>query len=320
MATTEAEKPPTQGERGSEEQEQNKEHSAKSEGDSKEQDGPQKQLERPSAHQIYKQVATSGREELKRSSTALAISGIAGGTFMGLTALGTAIAMNLLGDSPAAQFIAKMFYPIGFIVVMIGRAQLFTENTLYPVALVLAERRHLWNTLRLWSIVLPCNIVGAFVFSLLAAKTPAISLGVLHALNHLGVQAVSHPASTVFWTGVFAGWMIATAAWLVSGSHSVTGSILIIWLLTFIVGLGDFAHCIATSSGDPYHGPQPLEVASGAAYLHVAAGFAVAGQYLRRRRHGHAHRVWTGDPRRRKGQRQVIPEWNRAAFPGPPNR
>ena len=34
-----------------------------------------------------------------------------------------------------------MFYPIGFIVVILGRAQLFTENTLYPVALVLAEKK-----------------------------------------------------------------------------------------------------------------------------------------------------------------------------------
>jgi formate-nitrite transporter family protein len=36
-------------------------------------------------------------------------------------------------------------------------------------------------------------------------------------------------------------------AWLVSGSHSITGSVAIIWSLTFIVGLGHFAHCIATS-------------------------------------------------------------------------
>jgi formate/nitrite transporter FocA (FNT family) len=43
------------------------------------------------------------------------------------------------------------------------------------------------------------------------------------------------------------GWIIALAAWLVSGSHSITGSVMIIWMLTLIVGLGNFAHCIATS-------------------------------------------------------------------------
>ena len=43
------------------------------------------------------------------------------------------------------------------------------------------------------------------------------------------------------------GWIIATVAWLVSGSHSMTGSVMVIWMLTFVVGLGNFAHCIATS-------------------------------------------------------------------------
>jgi formate/nitrite transporter FocA (FNT family) len=51
----------------------------------------------------------------------------------------------------------------------------------------------------------------------------------------------------VFWSAVVGGWMIAMVAWLVSGSHSITGSVAVIWALTFIVGAGHFAHCIATS-------------------------------------------------------------------------
>lgn len=208
----------------------------------------QKDLARPTAHQIYQQVAANGRDEIKRSNSALAISGLAGGIFMGLTGLGTAVVLAMLGESTAARFIAKLFYPLGFIVVIIGRSQLFTENTLYPVALVLAERRHLWNTLRLWSIVLPANIIGAFAFALLCAHTHALPDAALQSLVTLGAEALAHPAATIFWSGVFGGWIIATTAWLVSGSHSVTGSVLLIWLLTSVVGLGNFAHCIATSS------------------------------------------------------------------------
>lgn len=209
--------------------------------------GAQQNLSRPTAHQIYQQVAASGRDEIHRSGSALAISGLAGGIFMGLTALGTAVVLGMLGESAAAHFIAKLFYPLGFVVVIIGRAQLFTENTLYPVALVLAERRHLWATLRLWSIVLPANILGAFVFALLCAHTAALQQPTLHALVNLGGEALAHPSAAIFWSGVFGGWIIATTAWLVSGSHSITGSVLIIWLLTSVVGLGNFAHCIATS-------------------------------------------------------------------------
>ena len=207
----------------------------------------QKNLSRPTAEEIYKQVASNAREELKRSSIALAISGFAGGTFMGLSALGTAIALAMLGHSLGDQMISRMFYPLGFIVVIIGRAQLFTENTLYPVALVLAEKREFWNTMRLWAVVLPSNVLGALAFASLVSLTPALNPHFVDALTQLGMEAVANPWPTVFWSGVMGGWIIALAAWLVSGSHSITGSVMIIWMLTFIVGLGNFAHCIATS-------------------------------------------------------------------------
>jgi formate/nitrite transporter FocA (FNT family) len=207
----------------------------------------QKNLARPSAEEIYEQVASNARQELKRSSVALAISGFAGGSFMGLSALGTAIALAMLGHTPGAQMIARLFYPLGFIVVIVGRAQLFTENTLYPVALVLAEKREVWNTLRLWAVVLPSNVLGALAFAALVSLTPALNPHVVDALTQLGLDAIANPWATVFWSGVMGGWIIALAAWLVSSSHSITGSVMIIWMLTFIVGLGNFAHCIATS-------------------------------------------------------------------------
>ena len=212
----------------------------------------QKHLERPSAQDIYEQVASNARQELGRSSVSLAISGLAGGVFMGLSALGNAVVLALLTSggvtpSPSAQFIAKMFYPLGFIAVILGRSQLFTENTLYPVALVLAEKNHFWKTMKLWAVVLPFNVIGALLFATLAVRTTALPGPAVHSLVQLGLDAMHHPAATVFWSGVMGGWIIATVAWLVSGSHSITGSVLIIWMLTFVVGLANFAHCIASA-------------------------------------------------------------------------
>jgi formate/nitrite transporter FocA (FNT family) len=216
------------------------------------QEQPQKNLERPSAQDIYEQVANNARQELGRSSVSLAISALAGGIFMGLSALGNAIALAVLtpaGAAPSeqAQFIAKMFYPLGFIAVILGRAQLFTENTLYPVALVLAEKDHFWKTMKLWAVVLPFNVLGALAFATIATRTSALPGPAVHSLLQLGIEALHHPASAVFWSGVMGGWIIATVAWLVSGSHSITGSVLIIWMLTFVVGMANFAHCIASS-------------------------------------------------------------------------
>ncbi len=217
------------------------------ESDGSDESSTQKSLERPSAEQIYRQVLHNAQDELKRTSVSLAISAYAGGIFMGLSALGTAIAIGLLGSGPVAGFCARLFYPLGFIVVILGRAQLFTENTLYPVALVLATKKYLAQTARLWAIVLPMNILGALTFAALAGYTHALQPKVLDALVQLGLDSTAHPAATVFWSGVMGGWIIATVAWLVSSSHSITGSVMVIFMLTFVVGLGGFAHCIAAS-------------------------------------------------------------------------
>jgi formate/nitrite transporter FocA (FNT family) len=207
----------------------------------------QTELDRPTAGDIYEQVSRNARHELERSIVSLFISGVAGGITMGLTALSTSIVVAKLGQSPAARVVADLLYPIGFIAVILGRAQLFTENTLYPVALMLAERRYGWKTLRLWAIVLPSNVLGAFLFALLAVETGALRPEFVAAMVHLGIAAADVTTSHVFWSGVIGGWIIALVAWLVSGSHSITGSVMLIWLLTFVVGLGEFAHCIATS-------------------------------------------------------------------------
>lgn len=203
--------------------------------------------QRLTADEIFQTVSSNAREELGRSSRALALSGLAGGITMGLTGLGVALPRAVLSPGPTAEFISMLFYPLGFIAVIIGRAQLFTENTLYPVALILGERKHVLNTARLWAIVFLTNVLGAALFALLAVRTGALLPEFRHELIKVGMDMAGHPAAQVFWTGVIAGWVIALVAWMVSASQWTVGQIVVIWLLTFVVGLGKFAHCIAST-------------------------------------------------------------------------
>lgn len=221
----------------------------------------QQELERPTAQQIYAQVAKNARQELKRPARALAISGFAGGMTMGLTGLATAVARADLGTAGWAQFVTNSLYPVGFIAVILGRAQLFTENTLYPVALVLSERRHYLATLRLWAIVLFFNCLGALAFAALAVRTHALEPKYVESLSAIGVENVSHSLGAIFCSAILGGWIIAMVAWLVSGSHSISGSVMLIWLLAFVVGLGHFAHSIASSGeilASVLHGSLPV--------------------------------------------------------------
>lgn len=202
---------------------------------------------RRTAQEIFQHVENNAHEELRRSGHALAFSGLAGGISMGLTGLGVASTLAALPNAPNREFLAYLVYPIGFVAVIIGRAQLFTENTLYPVALILSERRHFIDTLRLWSVVFTFNVLGAAAFAALAILTSALPANIHNELVQLGVAGSQSTPGHIFWSGVIGGWIIALVAWMVTASHWTIGQIAVVWLLTFVVGIGHFAHCIASS-------------------------------------------------------------------------
>ncbi len=203
---------------------------------------------RPSAHEIFEQVVDDARDELRRSTRALAFSGVAGGITIGLTPLAVGAVRVLLPDGPLADVVPYLFYPIGFIALIIGRAQLFTENTLYPVVLVLDEHRHVRNTLRLWGTVFIANLAGAWVFAWLMVRTSGVEPKIVGEIVKAGLAMVSPSPSAVFWSGVVAGWIIALVAWMVSASHWTMSQIVVIWLLMFVVGIARLDHCVSISA------------------------------------------------------------------------
>lgn len=203
---------------------------------------------RLSAVEIFETAAENAREELKRSTRALAFSGLAAGIAMSLTGIGVAIAQEHLGEGKLQDLLAYALYPLGFIVVIIGRQQLFTENTLFPVAVLLRDgRRWLRDTARLWAAVFVANVAGALLFALLLAKSGALAPEYLDELVALGEHAAAGGSGSIFWSGVVGGWLIALVAWLVTASRYTMGQIVLTWMLTYVVGIGGFAHCIAGS-------------------------------------------------------------------------
>lgn len=203
---------------------------------------------RRTASEILDAATDIARSELQRPAITLLFSGVAGGLSLGLTGLAVASVRAWLGAGGWQNLISYLVYPIGFIAVIIGRQQLFTENTLYPVVLVLDERRYLGATLRLWAVVFIANVLGAFFFALLAIASGALKHDIAAQLIQLGADAANGSVSHFFWSGIIGGWLIALVAWMVTASHWTIGQVAMVWLLTFVVGVGQFAHCIVTSS------------------------------------------------------------------------
>jgi len=203
---------------------------------------------RITASEIFRAAVENAREEVRRSPRTLAFSGVAGGITLGLTGLSVAAVRALIGTGGWQDLLSFLIYPVGFIAVIIGRAQLFTENTLYPVVLILDERRYFGETLRLWAVVFASNVFGAFLFAVLAVQTPALRPEISAQLIKLGLDAQAGTFGHLFFSGIVGGWLIALVAWMVTASHWTIGQLVMVWLLTFIVGVGHFAHCIVTST------------------------------------------------------------------------
>lgn len=209
---------------------------------------PTNAAQRLSAHEIFSAVVQSGRDELYRPLTALALSALAGGITIGLSALGVALMATYFGSSSASHLLQASIYPVGFIAVIIGRAQFFTENTLFPVVTYMDDHVHGRRLLQFWGVVLAANLIGTWLFALLMMDSPALTAAARAHLAELGVSAAAGGFGVTFWSAVVAGWLMALVAWMVSASRWTSGQILVVWLVTLLIGLGHFAHCVASSA------------------------------------------------------------------------
>jgi len=202
----------------------------------------------PRAAVVFEAIRLEAVEELARRNSALFWSGIAAGLSMGFSFIAEALLQAGLPDAPWRPLVTKLGYSIGFMIVILGRQQLFTENTLTPVIHVLHERRFgvLLDTLRLWAVVLVANILATLLFAvgLYAAKVfdPAQS----EALQAVAMDAVAGGFRGTFLSAILAGWLIALMVWLLPVAE--TARVAVVIIITYLVGLGGFSHIIAGST------------------------------------------------------------------------
>jgi formate/nitrite transporter FocA (FNT family) len=211
----------------------------------------QKQVEERQAigaNVVYEAIRREGEDELRRPAAALAWSALAAGLSMGFSFIAEGALMAHLPDAPWRALVSRMGYCVGFLVVVLGRQQLFTENTLTVVLPLLLhkDRKTLFPMLRLWAIVLTANLVGTFLFALCISKIHILDARTQQSLYEIGAMHLGASFGIVLVRAIFAGWLIALMVWLLPGAESARVAIIII--LTYLVGLCGFNHIIAGST------------------------------------------------------------------------
>ena len=203
---------------------------------------------RPRAAVIHEAVRSGGDEELKRTVSSLAWSGIASGLSMGFSLVAEGLLRAYLPDTHWRPLISKLGYPFGFLIVVIGRQQLYTENTLTAVLPFMhaPSGEKLLKLLRLWVVVLAANLIGALIFAWVVGQTDAFRPEFKAAFTAIGHEAQEGGFWVLVLRGVFAGWLIALMAWLIPASNKSSEAVLII-VLAYVVGLAGLPHIIAGS-------------------------------------------------------------------------
>lgn len=215
--------------------------------DERQQEQVEKRLFTP-ALVVHEVVRRQGDEELERPMSALAWSGLAAGLSMGMSLVAEGLIRSHLPDSEWRPLVAKLGYSVGFLMVIVGRQQLFTENTLTPIIPLMANRdlQTLWKVAKLWTAVFLSNIFGAHLVAWVLAATPAFKPEIQHAFSEIANEAMSVGFGAAIIRGIFAGWLIAMMVWMLAALR-VAGHIPVIVILTYFVGLGSFTHIIAGS-------------------------------------------------------------------------
>ena len=198
-----------------------------------------------SAVVVHEAVRSDGEEELDRPASALAWSGLAAGMSMGFSLVAQALLQSRLPDTSWRPLVVRLGYSLGFLIVVIGRQQLFTENTLTAIIPLLARRNleTFSKVLKLWAVVLVSNLAGAHIFAWVVGNTPMFKSEVQAAMLSIAREAADVTFGTAILRGIFAGWLIAMMVWMLAAIN--TGRVAVIIILTYTVAIASLTHIIA---------------------------------------------------------------------------
>jgi formate/nitrite transporter FocA (FNT family) len=201
-----------------------------------------------SAKVVHEVIRLQGDEELDRPVLSLLFSGFAAGIAISTSLLAQAFLQMRLPDADWAELISAFGYTFGFVIVILGNLQLFTEDTVTAV-LPLATHptlRNLWRLVRLWSAVLIANLAGTLLVATLMVQQVIVSAEQLSAALQLSAKITEHDAATTLLLGMPAGFLVAAIAWILPNARG--SEFWVVTVVTYVIAIGGFSHVVAGSS------------------------------------------------------------------------
>ena len=196
---------------------------------------------------IHEHIRQDGEKELERDAMALLWSAIAAGLSMGASLLAKGVFHVNLEGVPGSFLLENLGYTFGFIIVIMARQQLFTENTVTAVLPVMHKPSgiNFLLLLRLWGVVLLGNIIGTGLVAFAFEYMPIFDEKTREAFVSIGMEVMHNTPGEMFANAIISGWIIATMVWMFPAAGSA--KIVVIIIMTWMVALGDLTHIVVGS-------------------------------------------------------------------------
>jgi formate/nitrite transporter FocA (FNT family) len=212
-------------------------------------DNNDKEPAQKSYRTILKQEIIAGLAELKRPASGLFLSSFSAGMDIGFSLILMATMLTSVDgifSPPITHILISNLYSVGFILVILGRSELFTEHTALAVLPVLDGHANLLELGRVWGLVFGGNIAGAVLIALFASWVgPALGIIDPSALEKIARPLVRHSWWLTLISAILAGWLMGELAWLLAAGRDTISQVFFVWLVTTTIGYIGLHHCIA---------------------------------------------------------------------------
>lgn len=237
--------------------------------------------DRFSGSEIFQRIVASAQAEFEDTHAELVFSGVAAGFAITVTVLAyTVVSAAAEGSGSLSHLVKPLLYPVGFVIIVIGHYQLYTENTLPPVTLVLTRLSSVPALARVWGVVLLGNIVGVVIGAYVLAHTAVFSPTEAAVAERFAAEALRVDWWDLFFKGVFAGWLVAGLVWVDHAARDTVARVILTYLLLLVIPVADLYHVI-TSIGESlflfFRGGASLGPLVGQYLLPVLLGNTVGG-------------------------------------------
>ncbi|MFC7250639.1 formate/nitrite transporter family protein [Halomicroarcula sp. GCM10025324] len=236
--------------------------------------------DRFSSDEVFQRIVAAADEEITSGARELFFSALAAGFAITITFM---LYVSMKTSTDSDPVLSALLYPLGFIYIIIGGYQLYTENTLPPVALTLERLASVPALLRNWLVVLTGNFTGGALGAAALVFGGVLSPEAGTVAAEIAREGVATAWWSLFSKAAFAGLIVAGVVWVEYAARDTISRLVVVYLAFLAIPLGGLYHSVVAFTEMTYlalHGDLALGVGLMEFVLPVLLGNTVGGVVL----------------------------------------